>query len=233
MAYTLTYSGGTITVTDGTINTTSTSLSLPGRNYAGYGAPVDQNLVSMLENFASSTSGPSAPIKGQLWFDSTNVLLKYNISATVTPNWVAIAGIGNDVEFGNVTVNGTLTTSNIVSTGDIIGENITANFHFIHGVQTGISASGTTQGTATSLFKDFNVVSTVPAGTGVILPTTTGGFKITVINNGVNVLRVYPSTGAQINTSGTNTPYSLVSGGKLEFVSVTSSQWYTLNATYS
>lgn len=233
MAYTLTYSGGTITVTDGTINTTSTSLSLPGRNYAGYGAPVDQNLVSMLENFASSTSGPAAPIKGQLWFDSTSVLLKYNTSSTITPNWVAIAGIDNDVSFGNVTVNGTLTTNNLVCAGDIAGANITANFHFIHGVQTGIIAAGATQGTATSLSKDFNVVSTVPAGAGVILPTTTGGYKITVINSGANALKVYPSTGAQINGIGTNTAYSLATGGKLEFISVTSSQWYTLNATYS
>ena len=52
MAYTLTYSIGTITVVDSTLNT-QTSLSLPGRNYAGYGQPVDQNQISILENFAS------------------------------------------------------------------------------------------------------------------------------------------------------------------------------------
>ena len=70
MAYTLNYSGGTITVTDGTLDTASTSLSLPGRNYAGYGQPVDQNLVYMAENFAYFTAGPSNPLKGQVWFDT-------------------------------------------------------------------------------------------------------------------------------------------------------------------
>ena len=39
MAYTIVKSDGTVltTVPDGTINTTSTSLGLPGKNYAGYG----------------------------------------------------------------------------------------------------------------------------------------------------------------------------------------------------
>jgi hypothetical protein len=64
MAYTLVYSGGNITVVDGTLNTTNTSLALPGRNYSGYGSPVDQNFVSALENFASANaSGPVNTIK--------------------------------------------------------------------------------------------------------------------------------------------------------------------------
>lgn len=233
MAYTLIYSGGTITVTDGTINTTSTSLSLPGRNYAGYGGPVDQNMVSMLENFASSTSGPNAPIKGQMWYDATNTLLKYNISGTLTPNWVTIAGLGNDVYFGNVTLSGNLTAVDITLSGTITANNFVANYNYIHGVETGLAGAGATQGTATQLSKDFNVVSTVASGTGVKLPVSSGGHKITVFNTGANTLRVYPSTGSQINNGGVNGAYQLASGGKLEFLSVSAIQWYTLNATYS
>lgn len=233
MAYTLTYSGGTITVTDGTINTTSTSLSLPGRNYAGYGGPVDQNMVSILENFASSTSGPTAAIRGQIWFDTTNTLMKYNTSTTTTPNWVSIAAIGSNPSFGNVTMTGNLAVVNITATGDITGVNITSEAYFINSVQSGISSAGGSQGTATALTKNVNVVSTVSAGTGVLLPTTTGGLKITVINTGANSLNVYPNSGAQINSGGPNSPYVLATGGKLEFMSTSATQWYTLNATYS
>lgn len=103
MAYSLTYSGGTITVTDGTLNTTSTSLSLPGRNYAGYGSPVDQNLVSMLENFASSTGGPANPIRGQLWFDTSINTLNVNYNGTIS-GWVGLVTENSDAVLGDITV---------------------------------------------------------------------------------------------------------------------------------
>jgi hypothetical protein len=136
MAYTLAYSGGTITVNDGTLNS-QTSLSLPGRNYAGYGTFIDQNQLSMLENFASATSGPSNSIKGQVWFDASNNTLKYNTSSTRgTPTWVSTvaSGIGQDIRVRNIsmesangTVNGVLTTRSITAgsstaTGTIVGQ---------------------------------------------------------------------------------------------------------------
>lgn len=88
MAYTINLTDGTIfaVVADGTINTSS-SVALPGKNYAGYGEYLDENFIRMLENFSSpATSGglPSnsllgAPLQGQLWWDSTNLSLKvYN-----------------------------------------------------------------------------------------------------------------------------------------------------------
>lgn len=136
MAYTLAYSGGTITVNDGSLNT-QTSLAFPGRNYAGYGTYVDQNMLSMLENFASSTSGPSNAIKGQIWFDANTNRLKYNISSTLgSPSWreSVTSGIGQDIAVRNITmadnagvVNGVLTTRNITAgsstaTGTIVGQ---------------------------------------------------------------------------------------------------------------
>jgi len=47
MAYTIIRSNGTTltTIQDGTINTVSTSLSLPGRNYAGYGQALNTYLT--------------------------------------------------------------------------------------------------------------------------------------------------------------------------------------------
>ena len=54
MAYTITLSNGTLltTIQDGTVNQTSTSLALIGKNYAGYGTFLNSDLVHMLENFA-------------------------------------------------------------------------------------------------------------------------------------------------------------------------------------
>jgi len=79
MAYTINLTDGTIfaTVADGTINTAS-SMILVGKNYAGYGEFLDENLMHLLEN-SSNTTPPPAPIVGQLWWDKTSNIMKvYN-----------------------------------------------------------------------------------------------------------------------------------------------------------
>jgi hypothetical protein len=85
MAYTVTTTDGTVvtTVADGTVNTTSTSLTLIGKNYAGYGIFLNENYVILLENF-SNTTPPNAPLTGQLWYDNVNDILKvYNAATNV------------------------------------------------------------------------------------------------------------------------------------------------------
>ena len=53
-------------------------MTLIGKNYAGYGQFLDDNFIHLLENSSNSTA-PSAPLTGQLWWDSSNGLLKvYN-----------------------------------------------------------------------------------------------------------------------------------------------------------
>ena len=80
MAYTINLTNGTIltTIPDGTINNTSCSQTLIGKNYAGYGQFLDDNFVHLLESGSNSTP-PGAPLTGQLWWDSSASLLKvYN-----------------------------------------------------------------------------------------------------------------------------------------------------------
>lgn len=76
MAYTISLTDGNVfaVIADGTINTSS-SMTLVGKNYAGYGQFLDTNFVRLLEN-ASNTTPPPAPLTGQLWWDSGNNLLK-------------------------------------------------------------------------------------------------------------------------------------------------------------
>lgn len=85
MAYTVTTTAGVTvaTIQDGTVNTTATSLTLIGKNYAGYGIFLNENYLQLLENF-SNTTPPSAPLTGQLWYDNVNDILKvYNAASNV------------------------------------------------------------------------------------------------------------------------------------------------------
>jgi hypothetical protein len=76
MAYTINKTDGTVvaTITDGTVNN-STSLTLFGKSYSGFGEALNENLVKILEN-SSSSSAPVAPLKGELWYDSASASLK-------------------------------------------------------------------------------------------------------------------------------------------------------------
>ena len=53
MAYKINNTFGTLLVTlaDGTIDTTTTDLTLIGKGYAGFGERLNENLVKLLENF--------------------------------------------------------------------------------------------------------------------------------------------------------------------------------------
>src|SRR5210317_1124386 len=76
MAYTINKTDGSVvtTITDGTVDNT-TSLQLFGKSYSGFGEGLNENLVKLLEN-AASTSAPTAPLRGELWFDTTTNQIK-------------------------------------------------------------------------------------------------------------------------------------------------------------
>ena len=79
MAYTVNKSNNAAspnqyTVQDGVVNS-QTDLSFIGKGYAGYGESIAENFLHLLENFSIST-GPTKPIQGQLWWDSSNSKLK-------------------------------------------------------------------------------------------------------------------------------------------------------------
>ena len=76
MSYTITLTDGSIfaTIPDGTINTGS-SMTLVGKNYAGYGQFINDDIIRLLENGSNSTA-PGAPLVGQLWWDTTSGTMK-------------------------------------------------------------------------------------------------------------------------------------------------------------
>ena len=75
MSYQITLTNGYVltTIPDDAVDTT-TSLSLVGHLYPGYGTIIANNFVRLLENAANQMAPPS-PLTGQLWYDSTHHLM--------------------------------------------------------------------------------------------------------------------------------------------------------------
>ena len=94
MAYTINKTDGTIlaTVADGQIDELSTDLTLVGKNYSGFGESINENFVKLLENFSSSRQ-PTRPIRGQIWFDVSELKLKVYSGTGFVP--VSSATISN------------------------------------------------------------------------------------------------------------------------------------------
>jgi hypothetical protein len=208
MAYTLTYSGGTIIVDDNTLNT-DTSLQLPGKYFSGYGTYVDQNFVTLTQNFAGPAN-PSNAIRGQLWFDTVNNKLKYNISTTKgSPNWIEIpaTGANSSVSFSNLNV-GTLTTNNITTGAAVNPGTITGTWALTTGSSIQIqkattSVLGTVRVDGTSIkVNGSGVISQGIATTSQIGGVRPDGTTIFVSNTGVISTSVYSLPTANTTTLG-------------------------------
>lgn len=116
MPYSVTTTAGAAvaTIADGTVDTTSTSLTLIGKNYAGYGIFLNENSIKVLENFSNSTP-PNAPLTGQLWYDNVNDILKvYNSASNI---WKPIS---------SSIAQGTAPAASISVTGDIWWDTVNA-----------------------------------------------------------------------------------------------------------
>lgn len=77
MSYKLNKTDGTLLIdlVDGQVDTTSSDLTLVGRNYKGYGEAFNENFIKLIENFAHTTA-PTNPLTGQLWWDKGEGRLK-------------------------------------------------------------------------------------------------------------------------------------------------------------
>lgn len=155
MAYTIVKSDGVplTSIADGTINTTSTSLGLPGRNYAGYGQTLDTNFVHILENFADSTPPPN-PLTGQLWYntnDSTLYICPSDGEANANA-WLSLTSTqsGGTTTFGAVTVSGNLQSNNITVTNNSNANAVTASYLTVS-VQANVANANIVAGTVGTL----------------------------------------------------------------------------------
>lgn len=165
MAYTVNKTNGTIiaTVADGTIDTT-TDLTLIGKNYAGYGEFFNENLIKLLENFAN-TSAPSSPVAGQMWWDSTNNLLKVytgsafkTVSSSTASASTPTTNVTGDLWWD--TTNGQLKVYN-GSAFTTIGPSFTSGTGTSGAIVETVTDSGATDHVVVKIYTNNTVVATV------------------------------------------------------------------------
>lgn len=94
-------------------------------------------------------------------------------------------------------------------------------------VNDAVTAAGTTQATATALDSEWNVVTSTPSGSGVVLDGFNIGVSTTVFNEGGATLNVYPPSGMKIDALATNAAYSLANGKQQTFSQVSATQFYS------
>jgi hypothetical protein len=227
MAYTIVKSDGTVltTIPDGTIDTTSTSLGLPGRSFSGYGQAQDTNFVHLTENFAAATPPPN-PLRGQIWYNtSTNTVLVCPADGEANAAaWLALTSTssGSTTTFGNVAVSGsmtanTLTVANEISAGSVSTATltVTSNANIANATLSGttvVSSLNTTSITTGSANTNGNLTGTwTLSGTGVAnnvngtaLWITNGNLLISGAGNlGIKTDYYYYANGVQIPLGGT------------------------------
>ena len=140
--------------------------------------------------------------------------------------------------FTSTTNTFTLTTTAGSTAGTIPVNNttgsVTATGFHIASAGAGLSAAGTVQANATVLTKELNQVTTVAAGSGVVLPQpAAAGMRVFVRNaQAVNALLVYPAANGTINLGAANASFSLAVSTGNTFVCVSASPapggtWYT------
>jgi hypothetical protein len=219
MAYTIVKSNGTVltTIADGTVNTTSTTLGLPGRNFAGYGNIVDTNFVHTIENFASSTP-PANPLQGQLWYNTNGNTLNV-CPADGTSNalqWLTLTSTasGGTTTFGTVNVTGNLQANNITAVNAIVGDTLTVRLATVTANATIANAAITTANVGT-----LNSASIRAGGANTTAGSIVGTFTINgglsgnalivtngnVYASGVRTDNYYYANGSPFNPTGTYT----------------------------
>ena len=106
MAYKLNKTDGTLLteLVDGQIDTTTCDLTLIGRNYVGFGEAFNENLIKLLENFASS-GAPTTPITGQLWYDKSEGRLKVYDGTGFKSNGPIVSNTQPQMVAGDIWIN--------------------------------------------------------------------------------------------------------------------------------
>ena len=220
MSYTINLTNGTVfaVIPDGTVNTSS-SMTLIGKNYAGYGQFLDDNFVHLLENSANS-SAPAAPLTGQLWWDSTNTLLKVYAGAA---GWKGLGGATASATQPSPNILGDLwydstnqqlkvcSVAGAPGTFIVVGPAYSSSQGTSGAIPLSINDTGATPHIVTALYANNSLVAIVSPDTNftpaapysTAFPTIFKG--TTVWNTGVNAGNIAGASNVTITSAGTTT----------------------------
>jgi hypothetical protein len=216
--YTIKFTDSSITgksdilVYENSINDTSTTLELYGYGHKDYGAGLWQNMLHIMENFASASTAPAYPTVGQLWYNSgkKSLLIYVGTDDTAASNgWKNIVSnydFSNNVSSGTPTVQ-YLTKSDLIGyltpevtqqlTGNLVLKNNDSWYTTVDG-NVRLDTSATIPGNYAASVRYVNVkVDTVVTE------------KLTTMNNGNNVsadnvntaLSSYDTTGSPVGSN--------------------------------
>lgn len=94
-----------------------------------------------------------------------------------------------------------------------------------------VSAAGTNQATATQLTSTVNRITTVSAGTGVLLfASPAAGSWMVIYNAGANGLTVYPQTSGTINQLSANTGHLLPINTACMYFATSATAWVAIRS---
>ena len=180
MSYTINLTNGNVfaVIPDGTINSTS-SMTLIGKNYAGYGQFLDDNFIHLLESGANGTA-PTAPLNGQLWFNTTTGLLNVYrtsgfkpIAATTSASSAPSNNATGDLWFD--TTNTQLNVYNGTS-WTLVGPTYTGNTGLTGAIPAVIVDNSSAQHVVTELYVANTIVGIVSKDATFTPQTTISGF---------------------------------------------------------
>jgi hypothetical protein len=211
VSYTILRTNGSLltTIADNTLNTTSTPLSLPGRNYASYGQVVDTNFVHQLENFADSTP-PTNSLKGQLWFNTTNDSLYIcpTDGESNVANWYLVLTYDSTANFvgNNLSLTGNITANNASITNDLDANSISTNYLTVN-----ISANINDANLSGSTIANSITTNNITTGSNSTAGTLTGNWSLNgalssngnISTPGIKTDNYYYANGDPVNFDGT------------------------------
>lgn len=232
MAYTINKTDGTIiaTVEDGVLDST-TSMKLIGRNYQSYGEPFNENLVKLLENSASSTA-PSSPIKGELWFDSSASQLNVYDGSNFNAVGVRSAATAPSTSLSSGTLWNDTTNDQLYmydgSAFDLIGPIYKTGDGKSGWLVDSESLSGGGTANVVSLYQDGTRVAILTA-TQRALSTVPSGFGSATINAGLTFYEAGDSTTFRLHGTAQN---ALELGGRPQSAYLVNDQNQTTSGTF-
>jgi hypothetical protein len=157
-----------VSVADGALNTTAAPIALPGKGYTNYGAPVLQDVLWTMQNFAGSIA-PTPLLQGINWYDTNanefkvytgtawSALFKDNQDNLPNANLTWDLG-SNSLQFNTIYA-GTVRATNIFAS------NITGATNLFYTTQTNLPAVNNTYNLGSSSFKFNTVYATTFNGT--------------------------------------------------------------------